>query len=430
MLDIRWIAQNRELVKDGARRKRIEVDVDRLIEAYDGWRARQQEVQGMAAEKNEANRALRTLAPDERQALIERMRDMTAREKELRAESDALEEEWRALLLEVPSPPAPGVPEGKDDSENVEIRRWGTIREFGFEPLSHQELGERLDIVDKERAARIAGSRTYFLKGDGALLEMAVLRLALDLLVYERGFTAMAPPVLVRDEAMVGTGYYPGGEDQVYRVPSDGLNLVGTSEVPLSAYHSGEILPAAALPVRMAGISTCFRREAGAAGKDTAGLYRVHQFQKVEQVVVCRADEEESIRHHQAILENAETLMQRLEIPYRVVDVCTGDLGRGQVQKFDIEAWMPSRNAYSETHSASRFHEFQARRMQLRYRDEEGKVRYCHTLNNTAAASPRILIPLLELNQNEDGSVTIPAALRPYMGGRDRIVPPAATPAP
>jgi seryl-tRNA synthetase len=234
----------------------------------------------------------------------------------------------------------------------------------------------------------------------------------------------------VRDEAMVGTGYYPGGEDQVYRVPSDGLNLVGTSEVPLSAYHSGEILPAAALPVRMAGISTCFRREAGAAGKDTAGLYRVHQFQKVEQVVVCRGDEEESLRHHQAILENAETLMQRLEIPYRVVDVCTGDLGRGQVQKFDIEAWMPSRNAYSETHSASRFHEFQARRMQLRYRDEEGKVRYCHTLNNTAAASPRILIPLLELNQNEDGSVTIPAALRPYMGGRDRIVPPAATPAP
>ncbi|HEX2094422.1 MAG TPA: serine--tRNA ligase [Longimicrobiaceae bacterium] len=425
MLDVRWIAQNRELVKEGARRKGFEVDIDQLVDRYDRWRALQQEIQAIAAEKNQGNRELRTLAAAERQALIERMREMTAREKELRSENEVVEAEWRELLLLVPSPPAPGVPMGKDDTENVEIRRWGEVRRFDFEPRSHQELGELLDIIDKERAAKIAGSRTYFLKGDGALLEQAVLRLALDLLVYERGFTAMAPPVLVRDEAMVGTGYFPGGEDQAYRIPFDGLNLIGTSEVSLSSYYVDEILSDEDLPVRFAGISTCFRREAGAAGKDTAGLYRVHQFQKVEQVVVCRASEEESLRHHEEILANAEALMQALRLPYRVVNVCTGDLGRGQVQKFDIEAWMPSRGAYSETHSASRFHDFQARRLGLRYRDEDGKVRYCHTLNNTAIASPRILIPILELYQNEDGSITIPEVLRPYMRGRERIVPPA-----
>jgi seryl-tRNA synthetase len=428
MLDIRWIAQNTGLVKDGARAKGFDVDVDRLVEAYDRWRALQQEIQGIAAEKNQANARLRTLSADERQAVIDEMRGLTAREKELKGENEAVEAEWRALLLRVPSPPAVDVPPGKDDTENVEIRTWGEIPSFGFAPRSHQDLGELLDIIDKERGAKIAGSRAYFLKGDGALLEQAVMRFAMDFLVYEKGFTAMIPPVMVRDHAMEGTGYFPGGEEQAYRIPSDGLNLVGTSEVPLSSYHADEILPLDALPLRYAGLSTCFRREAGAAGKDTAGLYRVHQFQKVEQVVICRGDEAESVRHHEEILANAEALVQALGLPYRVVNVCTGDLGLGQVQKFDVEVWMPSREAYSETHSASRFHEFQARRLMLRHRDEQGKVQYCHTLNNTALASPRILIPILEIYQNEDGSVTIPEALRPYMGGRDRIFPPGATP--
>jgi seryl-tRNA synthetase len=425
MLDIRWIAQNRELVKEGARLKRFDVDVDRLVEAYDRWRALQREIQDIAAEKNRVSKEIPTLAPDQRAARVAEMREITARDKALRAENEQVEAEWRSALLRVPMPPAAEVPAGKDDTENVEIRRWGALHDFGFQPRSHQELGELLDIVDKERAAKIAGSRTYFLKGDGALLEMALMRFAVDFLVYERGYTAMAPPVLVRDAAMEGTGYFPGGEDQAYRMPEDGLNLIGTSEVPVSAYHSDEILREADLPLRYAGISPCFRREAGAAGKDTAGLYRVHQFQKVEQVIVCRADEAESVQHHQAILGNAEALMQALGLPYRVVNVCTGDLGMGQVQKFDIEAWMPSREAYGETHSASRFHEFQARRLGLRYRDAAGEVRICHTLNNTALASPRILIPVLEMYQNEDGSVTIPEVLRPYMRGRDRILPPA-----
>lgn len=423
MLDIRWIAQNRALVKEGARLKRFDVDVDRLVEAYDRWRALQREIQDIAAEKNRVSREIPTLPPEERQAQVARMREITARDKELRAENEGVEAEWRTLLLQVPMPPAPEVPEGKDDTENVEVRRWGTLPEFAFTPRSHQELGELLDIVDKERAAKIAGSRTYFLKGDGALLEQAVLRFALDFLTYERGYVPMAPPLLVRDSAMEGTGYFPGGEDQAYRIPEDGLNLIGTSEVPVSAYHTDEILREDDLPYRYAGVSACFRREAGAAGKDTAGLYRVHQFQKVEQVVVCRADEAESLRHHEEILGNAEALMQALGLPYRVVNVCTGDLGRGQVQKFDIEAWMPSRDGFGETHSASRFHDFQARRLGLRYRDASGEMRFCHTLNNTAIASPRILIPILEIYQNEDGSVTIPEVLRPYLRGRERIVP-------
>jgi seryl-tRNA synthetase len=258
------------------------------------------------------------------------------------------------------------------------------------------------------------------LKGDGALLHQAVLRLAQDMMVG-RGFVPLLVPVLVREEMMTGTGYFPIGRDQAYLCERDELSLVGTAEVSLTAYHCGEILGEADLPLRYCATSPCFRREAGAAGKDTAGLYRIHLFDKVEQVIVGPNDEEMSRQFHHEILQNAEDVMRELELPYRVVNVCTGDLGQGQVQKFDIETWMPSRESYGETHSASRFHEFQARRLMLRYRDGSKKVRYCHTLNNTVIASPRILIPLLEINQNVDGTVTIPRALRAYMNGRKRI---------
>jgi seryl-tRNA synthetase len=227
----------------------------------------------------------------------------------------------------------------------------------------------------------------------------------------------MIVPHLVRTEAMEGTAYLPGGEEQAYRTLKDDSWLIGTSEVPVTAYRSGEILEASELPLLMAGMSPCYRREAGTYGKDTRGLYRIHQFQKVEQVVVCAADEAESRSWHARILQNAEEILQLLEQPYRVVNVCDGDLGRPQVQKYDIETWMPSRKGYGETHSASRFHDYQARRLNLRYRDADGKVRFCHTLNNTVVASPRILIPILENGQEEDGSVTIPTALRPYMNG-------------
>jgi len=311
---------------------------------------------------------------------------------------------------------------GKDDTENVEIKRVGQVRHFDFEPKDHVQLGLALGIMDIERGVKLAGTRNYFLKGDGALLHWAVLRFAIDVMVA-RGYSPMSVPLLMKDEAMRGTGYYPGSEEQTYRMERDELNLAGTAEVPLTAYRMGEILDAEELPLKYVALSSCFRREAGAAGKDTYGLYRIHQFDKVEQVVICKNSTEESNKFHEEILANAEAVMQALELPYRVVVVCTGDLGRGQAKKYDIEAWMPSRGNYCETHSASKFYEFQARRMNLRYKDPATKKNlFCHTLNNTVIASPRILIPMLELYQNADGSITIPKVLQPYMDGKERIV--------
>ena len=285
--------------------------------------------------------------------------------------------------------------------------------------LFRSAIAEAQDWLDIVRGARLAGSRNYVLKGDLSLLEGALMRFALDSMVA-RGFTPLTVPTLVRTETMIGTGYFPGGEDQAYRCDDrDDLCLVGTAEVPVTALHQDEILDGESLPRRFVALSTCYRREAGTYGKDTRGLYRVHQFQKVEQVVIDRADPEQSLEHHHAILGNAEALLQELELPYRVVNVCGGDLGQPQIQKFDIETWMPSREGYGETHSASRFHDFQARRLNLRYRGEDGKVRYCHTLNNTVAASTRMLLALLENHQNADGTVSVPEPLRAYLGGRE-----------
>ena len=328
-------------------------------------------------------------------------------------------------MPQVPQPADEDVPFGEDDTENVEIRKEGEVRPFDFEPKDHVQLGLALDIIDIERGVKLAGTRNYFLKGGGALLHWAVLRFAMDTMIG-KGYVPLSVPLLMKDEAMRGTGYYPGSEEQTYRMEKDQLNLVGTAEVPLTAYRMGEIVDAEELPLKYVALSSCFRREAGAAGKDTYGLYRIHQFDKVEQVVICRNSIEESKKYHDEILTNAEDVMQALELPYRVVNVCTGDLGRGQAKKFDIEAWMPSRDNYCETHSASKFYEFQARRMNLRYKDPNTKKNvFCHTLNNTVIASPRILIPILGLYQNADASITIPNVLRPYMDGRETISRPS-----
>jgi len=324
-------------------------------------------------------------------------------------------------MQHVAQPADDDVPIGKDDTENVEIRKEGEIRHFDFEPKDHVQLGLALGIIDIERGVKLAGTRNYILKGDGALLHWAVLRFAMDFMV-NKGYVPMSVPLLMKDQTMIGTGFFPGSEDQTYRMEKDQLNLAGTAEVPLTAYRMGEILSAQELPLKYVALSSCFRREAGAAGKDTYGLYRIHQFDKVEQVVICENSVEQSNKFHNEILANAEAVMQALELPYRVANVCTGDLGRGQVKKFDIEAWMPSRGNYCETHSASKFYEFQARRMNLRYKDPATKKNhFCHTLNNTVIASPRILIPILELYQHADGSITIPKPLRPYMNGKETI---------
>ncbi len=423
MIDIKQIRDNPDLYIQAATNKRIDANVTRLLEIDSRLKDIKARLQEVATEKNRVGKSIPKLSGQEKEAALASLAGLKPQEEQLEQEAKALQPQFNTLLLEVPQPADPDVPVGKDDTENVEIRREGEVHPFAFEPKDHVQLGTALDMIDIERGVKLAGTRNYFLKGDGALLHWAVLRFAIDFMV-QRGYTPMAVPLLMRDEAMRGTGYYPGSEEQTYRMERDELNLVGTAEVPLTAYRMGEILQEEELPLKSVGLSSCFRREAGAAGKDTYGLYRIHQFDKVEQVVVCRNDVEESNKFHAEILANAEGVMKALGLPYRVVVVCTGDLGRGQAKKYDIEAWMPSRKSYSETHSASKFHEFQARRMNLRYKDSKTKKNvYCYTLNNTVIASPRVLIPLMEMYQNADGSITIPQVLRPYMGGREAIVP-------
>ncbi len=421
MLDIAYIREHPEEVKRGAAKKRFQADIDGLLEVDRQRRETQRRVEDLRAEKNRRSKEIPGLAAEERQAAVAAMRQVDKELKEMEPELARLEKEFEALMLQVPNVPADDVPDGVDDKDNLEVKRWGEPRKFDFEPLDHVALGEKLDIIDFARGSRVGGSRSYFLKNEGALLETALLRWAMDHLV-KKGFVPMNVPMLVKPEAMVGGGFLPGGEDSVYTVDT-GQDLIGTAEVSLVAYHAGEILDQAELPKHYAGFSACFRREAGAAGKDTRGLYRVHQFYKIEQVIICRNDVEESRRQHDFLLSNSEELVQALGLPYRVVYVCGGDLGRPQVRKHDIETWMPGRDGYGETHSCSTIHEFQARRSMIRYRDKEGKVRYGHTLNNTALASPRILIPILENYQQADGSVVIPEALRPYMGGLEVIRP-------
>lgn len=422
MLDIKFIREHAGLVADGARRKRIPFDVDRLLAVDEQRRALQLERDTLREQRSRRSREIGRLAGEEKQAAIAAMGEVNDRIRTVEAQLEQVIAEFEQLMLLCPNPPADDVPPGETDADNVEVRRVGSPRSFGFPPLDHITLGERLDILDIPRGVKLAGTRNYILKGAGARLHLAVLQLAIDLLT-ERGFTLMVVPQLVDDACMIGTGYYPGGEEQAYRCERDGLSLIGTAEVPVTSYHMDEILEETSLPRHYCGLSTCYRREAGAAGKDTKGLYRIHQFDKVEQVAICRNDPAESAREHDLLLDNAESVVRALELPYRVVYVCGGDLGQGQVRKHDIECWMYSRDGYGETHSCSTFHDFQARRLKLRYRDKKGRVHYAHTLNNTCVASPRILIPILEHYQEADGSVTIPAVLRRYMNGQERIEP-------
>lgn len=434
MLDISFIRENAELVKTGAKHKGIDPGlIDELLKVDKELKPQLQAVEEKRAAQNAAAKEIAGLEGDEKEQAIKKQAGLKDELKEMETDMKILQDKFDHLMLLIPSPALDKVPVGRDDSENVEIKTWGEKPSFDFEIKDHVALGESLDILDIPRGAKVSGARFYYLKNEGALLELAILKYTLDKLV-SKGFTPFLPPVLVQREAMTSTGYFPGGEEQAYAVgvkregeamEHDGLYLVGTSEVSVASYHQGEMLDEAQLPLLYAGISNCFRREAGTYGKDTHGIYRIHQFQKVEQVVICKNDPEESARLHEMILSNAEEVLQDLKLPYRVVDVCTGDMGQGQIYKNDIETWMPSRESYGETHSCSTFHEFQARRLKLRYKDKEGNKAYCHTLNNTCIASPRVLIPLLEIYQQADGSVEIPEVLRPYMMNKEVIEPKA-----
>ena len=442
MLDLKFIRESPDLVRAGARAKNIEINLDVLLQLDSRQRGLNQKLQELTAEQNRLSREIGPLMgrikaekdPAKKADLESHAAELRQRPMEIKQQAARLDEQLKELdpliaaeLLKLPLPPDSDVPVGKSSDDNVELRRWGTVRAFDFPPQSHVDLGHRLRLFDVERGVKLAGSRSYFLVGLGAMLHQAVLRLAMDMMVFEKGFTPLTVPIMVREAAMRGTGFFPAGREQAYRVGElhetgeDERFLTGTGEVGLTAWRMDEILSVDELPLKLVTQSTCFRREAGTYGKDTSGLYRIHQFDKVEQVIICRNDRDESIRRHNEILANSEQVLQRLNLPYRIMQCCTGDLGPKNASMMDIETWMPSRNAYGETHSASRLYDFQARRCNLRYRTADGKVHYCHTLNNTVIASPRILIPLLELYQNKDGSVAIPEALQPYMGGLKNI---------
>ena len=430
MLDPKLIRENPDLVKEATRVKRVgspEI-VDAWLAADAARRNAQARFDTLRAEQNKLGehvgklkRELKGQGSPELEALLASANGIKETQEALSAERARLESEVQALMLQLPAIPDPTWPVGKDETENVVARTWA---DPSHPPVhlkdglkDHIVLSKELGIVDFERGVKLAGSRSYVVRGLGARLYWAVLRFAQESLI-QRGYEQMVVPVLVSEQCMIGTGYFPTGREQAY-ITQDGSALVGTSEVPLASFYGDEILDLER-PIKLCALSTCFRREAGAAGKDTAGLYRVHQFDKVEQVVIHRADDAEHIQLHEEIIANAEAILQALQLPYRVSMNCTGDMGQGKWRMYDIETWMPSRNGYGETHSGSALRDFQSRRLNLRYREKaaggKGETRFCYTLNNTAIACPRVLISILEQYQNADGSVTVPEVLRPYMG--------------
>jgi seryl-tRNA synthetase len=426
MLDIAFIRQNADAVRTAIANKRLTLDLDELLTVDKERREALAKLEQKRARKNEIAQLIPKATKEERPTLIDEGKAVKAELEQLEPSLAEVQRRYDELMLRVPSLPRPEVPVGAGEDDNVEIRKVGTPRAFGFTPKDHVELMTGLGLVDWDGPRKFAGGRSYALTGMGAILELAVTRLAIDTLVA-RGLTLVIPPVLVRERAMTGTGFFPLGREEAYAVGEDQLYLVGTSEVPLVSLHCDQTFEASALPIRYAGVSNCFRREAGAHGKDTKGLYRVHQFTKVEQVVFCVPDEEIAEKEHYQLLGNAEAILEKLEIPYRVAIACTGEIGLGQTRKHEVESWMPGRNdgkgAYSETHSCSTLGDFQTRRSNVRVRMPDGTLSYPYTLNNTAIASPRILIPLLENHQNEDGSVTLPKALVPYTNGVEVLRP-------
>ncbi len=418
MLDIKFIREQTDLIRSAAAKKHISFDVDQLV-ALDTKRLDiLKTVEELRAQQNEASEKISQASAGERTMLIESMRtvkdDLKVKEEELEEVMKA----WRTLMLAVPNIPDMSVPEGNSDEDNQEVHVWGDIKEFPFVPLDHIELMEKGNMVDFERGTKTSGFRGYFLKNDGAMLEMAIWQYVMQRW-QNKGFEPMLVPSLVKRETLLGTGYLPQGEDDLYKDGND--YLAGTGEVATMFYHSDEVLDENALPKKYIVWSPCFRKEAGSHGKDVKGLVRVHEFYKCEQVVLCEANHETSVGFHEEIRRNAEEMMEELGLPYHTVVNCGADLGLGQVKKYDIEAWMPSQGKYRETHSASYFHDFQTRRLNIRYKDTEGKLRYAHSLNNTAAATPRLVTAIVENYQQADGTIKVPDVLVPYMGGRTTL---------
>jgi seryl-tRNA synthetase len=414
MLDIHFIRENADIIKAGAAKKHIDVDIDRLIAVDDERKQIRQELDAKRSEQNRRSNEIQIAKDLEREKLIEQMQHLKAGMAEAEEKLKNVMVEWQKLMLTVPNIPDMSVPDGDSDADNLEVKKWGTPTEFSFTPKDHVELMTALDIADFDRGAKVAGFRGYFLKNDGVVLSYALWRFASDHFA-KKGFIPMIVPSLVRRESFMGTGYVPQSEDDLYKTQDD-YYLAGTAEVPTMGYHMNEVLDSKQFPIKYFSFSPCFRREIGAHGKDTKGLVRIHEFFKFEQVVLCEATHETSVKYHEELTANAEEMLKLLKIPYHVVVNCGGDLGLGQVKKYDIECWMPSEGKYRETHSSSYFHDFQTRRLNIRYRDEQGEMKFAHSLNNTALATPRILAVIVENYQQADGTIKVPEALVPYVG--------------
>jgi len=416
MLGLDFVKANRETVERAIRDKGVALDLSDLLALDSRVRALKTEIEALRAERNSISARFPSAAPEEKAELGRKAKEAGARVGTLEAELAGEEAALNALMLKLPGIPYEGAPVGPDESANTVVRTVGKPPEFGFEPLDHVALIEKNGWADLSRVTSVSGSRTYCLKGRLALLEMKLMAWAMDK-IAAAGFTPITVPSLAREQAFLNQGQFPGHEEETYQLPKDELWLAGTAEVVLTSLHSGEIIEGDRLPILYAGYSPCFRREAGSAGKDVRGLLRVHQFVKVEQYVIGEADEAQSANWHAQLLQQAELLLQALDIPYQVVETSTGDMGLGKYRMNDLESWVPSLGKYRETHSCSTLHDWQARRANSRYRGADGKVRFAHTLNNTALASPRILVPLIENHQTEDGRVKLPGALQELMGG-------------
>ncbi len=420
MLDIKFIRENSDIVKKACQVKNITLDIDSLLAIDKELSTLKTEEQNLLTQKNAITAKIPKASAQERPTLIAESKGLDEAAKNLKPRTDELDEKLKSIMYLVPQIPSPKAPLGKDDSDNIEIKKFGTLPKFDFTPLDHVQLLEKQNWADFERIAKVSGSRSYSLRNEMVLVEMAMHRMAMDKLMA-KGFNLVSVPAFAREEALYGTGHFPNGRDQAYYVPEHNLYLAGTAEVQINSLHAGEILKESDLPILYAGYSPCFRSEAGSYGRDVRGLIRVHQFMKVEQFVICKNDAGESEKWHQKLLETSEEIVQDLELPYRIVECCTGDMGTGKVRMYDVEAWVPSEQKYRETHSCSSLHDWQARRTQTRYRDGDNKVQYVHTLNNTAIATPRILVPFLENHQLADGRIKIPKKLQPYLDGKTVI---------
>ncbi len=420
MLDIKFIRDNKDIVQAGANKKGVKISIDELL-ALDEKRLKElKEIEDLRAEINKvSNDISRDQNGAQKQQLIEEMRIVKEQIKQKEELLKVTMEEWQKFMLIVPNIPDISVPEGKDDSENREIKNWGEKPTSSFELKNHMDIMTELGMVDFDRGVKVHGFRGYFLTGEGARLCFAIWNYAMEFF-SNRGFTPIIPPVIVKKQNLYGTGHLPGDVEDYYMTQDEDA-LAGTAEVPLMGLFAGEILDRKSLPIKYLGFSPCFRREAGSHGKDVKGLIRVHEFYKLEQVIWCEASHEESVRLHEEINRNTEEFIESLGIPYRTVINCGGDLGLGQVKKYDIELWVPKENTYREISSASYFHDFQCRRLNIKYRDADGKLHYAHSLNSTAIPTPRVLVSLVENMQQEDGSIKIPPVLRKYMGERESI---------